>query len=105
MAQKTIAGKSVDVGDDGHMTDLAQWTREIAVEIAKAEGLPTLTEGHWKVIDYLQTQFKASGNLPTIRGLKNSGVVPVKDLYDLFPGGPLKKATKIAGLKKPESCV
>ena len=105
MAQSTIAGKTVDVGDDGHMTDPSQWTREIAAEIAKNEGLPSLTDGHWKVIDYLQAQFKANGCLPTIRGLKNSGAVPVKDLYDLFPGGPLKKAAKIAGLKKPESCV
>ncbi|UCH11711.1 MAG: TusE/DsrC/DsvC family sulfur relay protein, partial [Fidelibacterota bacterium] len=27
------------------------------------------------------------------------------ELYQLFPGGPAKKAAKIAGLKKPEGCI
>jgi len=105
MPKETIAGKTVDVTEEGYLTDPSQWTREIAAEIAKKEGIGELTEGHWKIIEYLQSRFKADGALPTIRALKNSGAVPVKDLYDLFPGGPLKKASKIAGLKKPESCV
>ena len=42
---------------------------------------------------------------PTIRRLKKVGGIDTKLLYELFPGGPLKKATKIAGLPKPASCV
>ncbi|MCK4919792.1 MAG: TusE/DsrC/DsvC family sulfur relay protein [Bacteroidales bacterium] len=29
----------------------------------------------------------------------------MKEFYTLFPGGPLKKATRIAGIPKPSSCV
>ena len=33
MAQKTYAGVSVDVNDEGYFTDPSQWTKEIAVDI------------------------------------------------------------------------
>jgi tRNA 2-thiouridine synthesizing protein E len=105
MATENIAGKDVDIGPDGHMTDSKQWTKEVAVELAKREGILSLTDAHWKILDFLQTRYKADSCLPSIRALKNSGVVPVKDLYELFPVGPLKKAAKIAGLPKPASCV
>ncbi|MFK7844139.1 MAG: TusE/DsrC/DsvC family sulfur relay protein [Rhodothermales bacterium] len=29
----------------------------------------------------------------------------IKEFYGLFPGGPLKKASRIAGIPKPASCV
>ncbi|MGM0504238.1 MAG: TusE/DsrC/DsvC family sulfur relay protein [Bacteroidota bacterium] len=29
----------------------------------------------------------------------------MKGFYELFPGGPLKISSKIAGIKKPTSCV
>lgn len=105
MATKDIAGKQVAVNEEGYLTDPSQWTREIAAEIAKEEGIPVLTENHWKVLDYLQKDTKETGVLPSIRKLKATGVMPTKELYELFPEGPLKKAAKIAGLPKPASCV
>ena len=106
MATKEIAGVTVDVNDEGYLTNPAQWSREIAEAISKEEQIESpLTEKHWKVIEYLQKYFKENGKMPTIRNLKKSGIMPTKELYGLFPGGPLKKASKIAGLKKPESCV
>ena len=39
MAQKTIAGQAVDVNDEGYLTDASQWNKEIAIEIAKQEGM------------------------------------------------------------------
>ncbi len=39
----------------------------------------------------------------SIRGIKKSGVINIKELYALFPGGPLKKSTLIAGIPKPEN--
>ncbi|MCK5637714.1 MAG: TusE/DsrC/DsvC family sulfur relay protein, partial [Flavobacteriaceae bacterium] len=34
-----------------------------------------------------------------------SGIVTVKDLYKLFPKGPLKFSSQIAGIPKPTSCI
>ena len=39
MATKTIAGKTVQVNEEGFMTNPAEWTKEIAVELAKEEGI------------------------------------------------------------------
>ena len=75
-----------------------------AEEIAAEEGVGPLTDRHWAVINYLQEQFKAEVPL-TIRKVGKSGVTDIKEFYELFPGGPLKKATKIAGIKKPVGCI
>ena len=63
-----------------------------------------LTERHWDVIKYLQDQHNKKIEL-TIRKIGKSGVVTIKELYALFPKGPLKKSTKIAGIPKPKSCI
>jgi TusE/DsrC/DsvC family sulfur relay protein len=103
MTTKTYAGTNVDVTDEGYLTDTTQWTKEIAHEIAKEEGI-TLTEKHFQVLEYLRDQYAKGANL-TIRGVGKSGITDIKGLYELFPGGPLKKSSRIAGIPKPTSCV
>jgi dissimilatory sulfite reductase related protein len=103
MAQKTYAGVTVDVNDEGYFTNPGQWTKEIAMEIAKEEGV-VLTDKHFQVLNYLRDRF-TRGEALSIRGINKSGIVEVKDFYAMFPGAPLKKSTKIAGIPKPESCV
>ena len=105
MPQKQLGNAVVDVDADGFLTNSAQWTREIAAAIAKEEGIAELTPAHWKVIDFLHKEFKETGQAPSIRRINKSGVLSTKELYDIFPGGPAKKAAKIAGMKKPEGCV
>ena len=105
MAQREIAGKTVQVNDEGFMTDHSEWNREIAAVIAKEEGIGELTDAHWKVIEFLQKDFEEKGSMPTLRRVTKTGGIPTKDLYALYPGGPLKKSSKIAGLLKPVSCV
>ena len=105
MGQKEIAGKTVQVNEEGYMTNPEEWNREIAAAIAVEEEIGELSDGHWKVIEYLQKEFKENGALPSLRRVTKSGGIPTKELYALFPGGPLKKSSKIAGLKKPASCV
>jgi TusE/DsrC/DsvC family sulfur relay protein len=104
MAQKTYTGITVDVNEEGYFTDPSQWTKEIAVEIAKEEGIDTLTDQHFKIIEFLRNRHM-NGEALSIRSINHSGVIDVKTFYQLFPGAPLKKATKIAGIPKPASCV
>lgn len=104
MPQKEIAGKTIDLDDNGYMTDLSQWTKEVAIELAKGVDIESLTDKHLEVIEYLQTCFKENVTL-SIRKVGKSGITTIKDLYQLFPGGPLKKSTLIAGIPKPASCI
>ncbi|RLD35033.1 MAG: sulfur relay protein DsrC [Bacteroidetes bacterium] len=103
MATKTYAGINIEVNDEGYMLDSSQWSKEVATEIAKDEGVE-LTDKHFEVLDYIRNKV-ANGETLTIRGINKSGVVDAKTFYQLFPGAPLKKATKIAGVSKPESCI
>ena len=105
MPQKQFGNAVVDVDAEGFLTNFAQWTREVAAAIAKEEGIAELTPDHWKVIEFMHKEFKETGQAPSIRKLNKSGVISTKELYEIFPGGPAKKAAKIAGLKKPEGCV
>ncbi len=105
MATRTIAGKEVQVNDEGFMTDPAEWNKDIAEEIAREEGLAELTAEHWKIIEYCRQAAASSGKAPTLRNITNNAGVPTKDLFSLFPKGPAKKVARIAGLGKPEGCV
>jgi dissimilatory sulfite reductase related protein len=104
MPTKVIAGNYVQVNEEGFMTNPAEWTKEIAVEMAKEEGLE-LTPTHWKVIDFARQSAVASGASPTLRTITSNAGVTTKELFSLFPKGPAKKVAKIAGLGKPEGCV
>ena len=103
MSIKKIAGVEVNINDEGYMEDSAQWNKEIAEEIAKEEGIE-LTDKHYEIIDFIRNKV-ATGEGLTIRGIGKSGVVNAKEFYALFPGAPLKKATKISGVPKPTSCI
>ena len=101
MAQKTYAGVTVDVNEEGYFTNPSQWTKEIAV--AKEVDL-VLTDQHYAIMDFLRNKY-AAGDALSIRSINHSRVIDVKTFYQLFPGAPLKKATKIAGIPKPTSCI
>jgi TusE/DsrC/DsvC family sulfur relay protein len=104
MSTKEIAGITVNVTEDGYLTDPSQWTRDIAEAIAAEEGI-TLSDAHWKVIDFLKKDYESTGTLASIRRINKTGGIPTKEFYTLFPDGPLKKAARIAGLSRPASCV
>jgi tRNA 2-thiouridine synthesizing protein E len=100
---KLIAGKTISVTEEGFMTDFSQWDKTIADAIA-AENNITLSPRHWEVLNYIQTEYKNDVPL-SIRKIGKSGVVDIKEFYQLFPNAPLKTATKIAGIPKPVSCI
>lgn len=99
----TIANKTVSLNEEGYLTDFSQWDKTIAQEIAQQANID-LTPRHWDVINYVQEQHKKEVPL-TIRNVGKSGVVDIKEFYQLFPVGPLKTCTKIAGIPKPVSCI
>ncbi len=105
MVAKTIAGKTVEVNEEGFMINPNEWSEEIAVEIAKEEGIAELTPEHWKIINFCRQSAGTSGKAPTLRQITVGTGVSTKDLFALFPKGPAKKVARIAGLGKPEGCV
>ena len=95
----------------GYLTDSNQWNEQVANAIAQNEGID-LSEDHWQVIWYVRKFYEEFNTSPSIRPLvkylaqewskeKGSSIY----LHILFPEGPAKQATKIAGLPKPARCI
>ena len=101
--EKVIAGKTIHVNEEGFMTDFKEWDNNIGEALA-TENEISLSPRHLEVLSYLQTEYKNEVPL-SIRKIGKSGVVDIKEFYQLFPKAPLKTATKIAGIPKPASCI
>jgi tRNA 2-thiouridine synthesizing protein E len=96
---------TVERNEEGFLVNPADWSKDLAVEIAEGEGVSDLTEDHWKVIEFARANAESSGAAPTLRQITKGAGVPTKQLFKLFPKGPAKKVAKISGLGKPEGCV
>jgi len=104
MTTSTIAGRPVDVNEEGFLLDPGQWDEQLAPELAKLIGI-ALTEEHWKVLRFLRDDFAIQGETATLRRTSLQTGKPVKELFELFPGKPAKKMAYVAGLPKPKGCV
>ena len=105
MPTATITGVDVTVNDEGFFENPDQWNEDVAVEIAREEGIDELTPQHWQVIHFMRKEYAEKGTGPTVRVLGKTSGVSVKELYQLFPKGPAKIAAKVAGIPKPRGCI
>ena len=97
---------SIEVDEDGFMSQPENWNETVAVAIATTEGVEEgLTEEHWKVVNYLRDYYTNFGVAPMIRKLCKETGFKLNKIYELFPSGPAKGACKVAGLPKPTGCV
>lgn len=99
-----IAGKPVNVNEEGFLTQYDEWSEEIAKVLA-AQIAVDLTDEHWKAINFLRADYKTVGETATSRRVQTVGGIPVKEQFALFPKKPAKKMAYIAGLPKPKGCV
>jgi len=99
-----IAGRPINVNEEGFLTIYDEWDEEIARELAKQIEID-MTDEHWKIIKFLRDDFKTQGETATSRRVQTVGGVPVKEQFVLFPKKPAKKMAYIAGLPKPKGCV
>ncbi len=105
MGSLEIIGKQLELDADGNLKNMTDWNEEIAIELAKVEGIGDLTDRHWIVINFMRKVYEEKGDAPSIRKLTKESGVSTKELYQIFPKGPAKKAARIAGLPKPKGCI
>jgi tRNA 2-thiouridine synthesizing protein E len=105
MATFTWEDVSIDVDEDGFMSEPEKWDEKVALALASTEGVDELTDDHWKVVHYLRDYYQQFGVAPMIRKLCKQTGFKLKEIYELFPSGPAKGACKVAGLPKPTGCV
>ncbi len=106
-----LNGTTYEHDEEGYLTNLNDWNKELAELIAKDENIE-MTEDHWEIVNFLRDYYEEYQIAPAVRVLikavkKKLGAEKgnQKFLYELFPYGPAKQACKIAGLPKPTGCV
>ena len=105
MPTLTMLDTALEVDAEGFLQNPEQWNDALAVEIARENGIPELTERHWMVVRYMRDRYLTTGAAPSIRSLGKESGVDIKELYKLFPKGPAKLAAKIGGIPKPKGCI
>ena len=97
MPQKHFGPAVVDVDGEGFLTDFGQWTREIAAAIAKEEGIAELTPDHWKVIEFMQKEFRENGQAPSVRKLSSPASSAPRSSTTSSPAGRPRKRPRFQG--------
>jgi len=105
MATIAVGGVSIEVDEDGFIQEPDKWSEAVALHLAQTEGVDSLGEPHWKVINYLRDYYLKFGVAPMVRKLCKELGMKLSEIYELFPTGPAKGACKAAGLPKPTGCV
>ncbi|MCG8710166.1 sulfurtransferase TusE [Brenneria sp. 4F2] len=104
-------GRIIETDAQGYLMDSAEWSEALAQRLAEQENI-TLTEAHWEVVRFVRAFYLEFNTSPAIRMLVKAMARKYGEekgnsryLYRLFPKGPAKQATKIAGLPKPVKCI
>ncbi len=104
-------GNEIETDSEGYLKDTTQWSEAMAAVIAEQEGI-TLSVEHWEVVRFVRNFYLEFNTSPAIRMLVKAMANTFGEekgnsryLYRLFPKGPAKQATKIAGLPKPVKCI
>ncbi len=101
---KTLSIPGYEMSSEGFLVDAGTWTREFAAAIAAEVGYE-LSDAHWQLIEWLQSEYAASGASPNVRRIGVASPVATKQLYTMFPSAPAMEAARLAGLPKPVGCV
>ena len=104
-------GSEIETDSEGYLKETTQWSEAMAEVIAAQEGISMSVE-HWEVVRFVRDFYLEFNTSPAIRMLVKAMANKFGEekgnsryLYRLFPKGPAKQATKIAGLPKPVKCI
>ncbi|KHT58775.1 sulfur transfer protein TusE [Photobacterium gaetbulicola] len=104
-------GKQIATDAHGYLKNTDDWCEALVPVLADEEGI-TLTEAHWEVVRFVREFYQEFNTSPAIRMLVKAMAKKYGEekgssryLYKLFPKGPAKQATKLAGLPKPVKCI
>lgn len=100
-----VDGKSIELDENGNLTNPNDWTEEVAKALAAADDtMGELTQEHMDVLEYLRNTYFEDNEQPMERVINKAmgkiwgKKISSKDLYRLFPGAPSKQGNRIAGL-------
>ncbi|ORM64484.1 sulfurtransferase TusE [Pantoea rodasii] len=106
-----FAGNEIATDTEGYLKNSADWNEALAAAIAEQEAI-VMSEAHWEVVLFVRAFYQEFNTSPAVRMLVKAMAQKYGEekgnsryLFRLFPEGPAKQATKIAGLPKPAKCL
>jgi len=106
-----VAGIDYQLDQAGYLLDLNCWSKAFAEAMAAREGLQ-LNPAYWQLIEFARDHYLRYDDSPPMRVLVKWVQQQLGDengnsryLYSLFPEGPGKQLSLLAGLPKPVSCI
>ncbi|GAB4162655.1 MAG: TusE/DsrC/DsvC family sulfur relay protein [Planctomycetota bacterium] len=100
-----VGDREIQLDKDGFMVDPSLWNDEVAIAIAKDEGIDQMTEDHWKIARFIREYWLKNDIAPAVRLICTEMNVNVRQIYKLYASGPARGACRVAGLPKPDGCV
>lgn len=104
-------GKEIERDAQGYLKRVDDWSEALALEIAAEESI-AMSDAHWEVVRFVRQFYLEFNTSPAVRMLVKAMAQKFGEekgnsryLFRLFPDGPAKQATKIAGLPKPVKCL
>ncbi|MBN1085284.1 sulfurtransferase TusE [Erwinia aphidicola] len=104
-------GKEIERDAQGYLKSVADWNETLALALAAEESIE-LSEAHWEVVRFVRAFYLEFNTSPAVRMLVKAMAQKYGEekgnsryLFRLFPKGPAKQVTKIAGLPKPAKCL
>ena len=104
-------GQVIETDAQGYLKNSQEWQEGMAPLLAEEEGI-VLTDAHWEVVRFVREFYLEFNTSPAVRMLVKAMAQKYGEekgnsryLFRLFPKGPSKQATKIAGLPKPVKCL
>ena len=111
MGSFNFDGETFAVTPTGNLMELHRWNSRLAEHMAQQEGIE-LTEEHWEVLNFLREFYFTYGVSPMVKILMRymaEDLGPERAskgyLYSLFPKGPSRQGSRIAGLPAPQGCL
>ncbi|MCO4320783.1 TusE/DsrC/DsvC family sulfur relay protein [Aliidiomarina quisquiliarum] len=104
-------GRDYETDKHEYLLHFNEWSVPLAEYIAELENIE-MSPSHWEVVNFVREFYQEYDTSPAMRVLvkavekrlgKEKG--NSRYLYSLFPKGPAKQATRIAGLPRPAKCI
>jgi len=94
-----------NIDNEDFLVEMTQWSKDLAVKLAKRNDIGPLTEEHWKIIEFVRSYYLMHGTGPPVVKIGKATGFPPSRICELFPCGIARGAYRLAGLPRPIGCL
>jgi tRNA 2-thiouridine synthesizing protein E len=98
-----VEAESID--NEDFLVEMTQWSKDLAVKLAKRNDIGPLTEEHWKIIEFVRAYYLMHRTGPPVVKIGKATGFPPSRICELFPCGIARGAYRLAGLPRPVGCL